>query len=314
MAARYDVYELEEATRSILPPGRVTDQSPGAVHSVSLRPDGAGLDVSVTAAEPSAAGSHALSTASPVDVAAVRRRLAALTSVDILSVEISQPPAPTSRQNDFSPWQGGAAIRIGSGGYCSDAFAVRRASTGKRYLLTAGHCMPNGGGSSYDGAGDVMGSGASSEILYNRDSLLVGLSSNNNIGRVYDGPYDEQTYYKNIIGANFSYNGDYVCTSGANSGVHCNIKVINDNTTATVNGYTVSPIVIGSQVNGSVSHVGGDSGGPVFAVTSVDANREARGVISIGYNNYTVTCPRTAVDPGYNSNGVKGATRASAGW
>ncbi|MEV7605131.1 hypothetical protein AB0N65_06805 [Paenarthrobacter sp. NPDC089322] len=82
---------------------------------------------------------------------------------------------------------------------------------------------------------------------------------------MYDGAWNNTAgYSKSFSGYHDASINDYVCTSGGNSGVHCNIKVgymgfmWND-------GYGYASQIEGYQMtNGQISAIQGDSGGPVL--------------------------------------------------
>jgi hypothetical protein len=81
------------------------------------------------------------------------RALAARYGTDAIAVIIdpaSRGGSPMTRQNDISPFWGGAKIGTPIGG-CSDSFAWIIGGTVGNALLTAGHCAPTGGSISISG-------------------------------------------------------------------------------------------------------------------------------------------------------------------
>lgn len=84
--------------------------------------------------------------------------------------------------------------------------------------------------------------------------------------------------------------GEYVCTSGSFSGVRCNIKIVDDSQTVTISGHSVPYIVEAYRMDGTAATGEGDSGGPVFALSSNPAKVIARGTISAGKHGDEVAC------------------------
>lgn len=97
-------------------------------------------------------------------IAAVEKQIASWIDIPF-SVEVVDEPTAipaASRQNDASPWKGGAQIEIAS--WCTSGFPVTMEETGNKYLTTARHCItnPDGsyigtGGNVKDGAGQTLG-------------------------------------------------------------------------------------------------------------------------------------------------------------
>lgn len=178
---------------------------------------------------------------------------------------------PLSRQNDASPFSGGARTSN-----CTTAFAANHA-TGTKLLYVA-HC--GGLGSAVrDGAGDSMGTiGA---LYTSRDVGFISVLSK---GAMWDGG-PQSTFSKPVQDAVASTVGAYVCSSGSRSGVICGgqIKALN----ATVSGF--SPLVRVETASHTAFGGQGDSGGPVFATGSGGKVR-AVGIISRGSTATAATC------------------------
>jgi hypothetical protein len=174
-------------------------------------------------------------------------------------------PALASRGNDSPPYWGGARWNG-----CSTGFAIAIAGVTK--MLSAGHCAANGN-AAYDGGGDYMGTVSGDNNAYDR--LYVNTTSG---GRIYDGGVGTGEFSKPVVAATHSYVGDWLCTSGAYSGARCNIQVKAVNQTINV-GYTIYQIVRAEQVDHTNAVGNGDSGGPVFSL-STDPNK----VIAKGTN------------------------------
>ncbi|MBO3749462.1 hypothetical protein J5X84_25565 [Streptosporangiaceae bacterium NEAU-GS5] len=189
------------------------------------------------------------------------------------------PQVAASRLNDFKPyWGGGLWSVFGNAPSCSTGFAVTVGGATK--MLSAGHCAQSNGQFAVDGGGqvsDIMGpiTKSSDPAL---DSLLINTSSS---GRVFFG--DEKTSNTaRVVGRHFNHVGDYVCTSGAFSGLRCLIYVEATNVTQTfyVKGKkvgTFNRLVFAVHVDAESAGGNGDSGGPVF-----EPDFTAGGVWAIG--------------------------------
>ncbi|MFD7324185.1 hypothetical protein ACFV9D_24295 [Streptomyces sp. NPDC059875] len=162
-------------------------------------------------------------------------------------------------------------------------------------MLTAAHCGMDGEFKARTGEriGDA--------ILKRRDLDITVIGVDGAVGGYYyDGPWNTDNG-KHVVGWNTNYIGDYVCTSGAMSGVHCNNKVSSiEDSIIQDDGTKVGPVVFAQRTNlQDVSHSKGDSGGPV--VTSPDGtygfDMEARGIISVGRGEPVVCIPNETVDP-----------------
>jgi hypothetical protein len=199
--------------------------------------------------------------------------------------ETVEPLGCTGRQDDCSPYWGGAVYKMGLGA-CSTGFSLKFTSlfnTPPWYrMLSAGHCGSDGTAVS-DGGGDPMGT-----LTGDADSVdLVLIKPNNGVslaGRVYVGPWNAGLVSnKAIAGATASVVGGWVCTTGAFTGEHCNVKITALN--VSVNG--VNTVQVKEQA-GLTAAGKGDSGGPVVAAT-LNSKVNAKGTISFGNNQ--VPCP-----------------------
>ena len=200
----------------------------------------------------------------------------------------------TSRQDDSSPWFGGGAMKLNPNGYldCSTGFSVLTTG-GYGRLVSAAHCDTSGSAAWYDGAGDQLSLGGSYVMNHPKyDSMLIDPVGGTG-GQVHGGPWNATSanarYHLKVAGAGGNSTGDKVCTSGANSGEHCNLTVkgkINFECPG-------SNVCAGwyAEASSGVATVGGDSGGPVYANRS-DGRVGARGVIHGGAGD--VPCPSMA--------------------
>ncbi|MCL2316944.1 MAG: S1 family peptidase [Actinomycetia bacterium] len=237
----------------------------------------------------------------------VASSLAKKYGVDDIAIRVQpdfRASATWSRASDVSRYGGGAAIRIHISntvtGICSDAFSWYY---GTAYMmLTAGHCIPNGGdvyapdgtdmGFVTSGSKESWNAGTGTVLMtgqatYRGDiaiiQLYAPLKSNNVIYR--GGP--TSTTLSNVVemwsrSSNF---GDQFCTGGQTTGEICgwvvdqvavNLDYYNADTGAFEG--TIRHAVSGSRA-GNVGTKGGDSGGSVFTVRS-DGQIAAKGVIS----------------------------------
>lgn len=259
LSARFSKKELTAAANRVL-------HQPG-VTEASADPEGAGLVVS-----------------------AERGHRPSDPTVPIVRLETAAP-TPLSRNDDWAPYWGGArwgANWTGQG--CSTGFAIWVGGYTK--MLSAGHCGANGQ-TAYDGGGQVMGSISGDNNSY--DTLYINASS---AGRIYDGGVGSGEFSKPVAYASRSYVGDWLCTSGSYSGAVCNIRVTATNLTINI-GYYVYGIVRAEQVNHTNAAGNGDSGGPVFSLSS-DPNRVvAKGTITAGDpSSAPATCTGVPAGPG----------------
>jgi hypothetical protein len=195
---------------------------------------------------------------------------------------ISEPALATlTRSTDFAPFNAGGLIRGANNTGCSSGFAVMRG--GLPWTITARHChstpysawdAPN---NSYGGTVATTSNGA---------RLLTA----DGIQQMFDGGWnDPNGYAKSVTGYADPSLYDPVCTSGANSGVHCNIQV--DSTWVTFDdGYGSFPTIEGTQRTGDIAAAQGDSGGPVFVPHTDNITVGAAGMIQ-GVSNQSICNP-----------------------
>lgn len=198
----------------------------------------------------------------------------------------------SNRNNDISPFWGGAQINAPAGG-CTDAFSWHAGST--QMMLTAGHCAPNGGGVSTPassmgsvnsnteeswngGVGTVYLSGQST---YRGDIALIRLYSGLlSTGIMYrGGPGSGQTATVMEQWSRSPQNGDQYCTGGAYSGEICGWVVdwVGGNYYYSDSNETARHVTHGTKKAWCV--IPGDSGGPTYTVRS-DGGIAAKGIIS----------------------------------
>jgi hypothetical protein len=171
-------------------------------------------------------------------------------------------PAVASRQVSAAPHYGGAKfLRPAGRGYnmCTTGFAIWQGRLTKK-MLTAGHCADNGD-TVYSGDLSTMGTISGDDNT--KDTMLINTSS---AGRIYVDGYSSNTS-KPVHMALGSYVDTLVCTSGAMTGEHCKIRVIDTDLIINV-GYLIYPVVEAIHDDDAVAAGLGDSGGPVVAQDS----------------------------------------------
>lgn len=199
-------------------------------------------------------------------------------------IHVLVEPRPTrraSRLNDVAPWNGGDAISSdGAEDDCTAGPPVK-SSSGKTYLLTAGHCYRTTAGAwtgsyiyrAFNGsdllAGDnprLMGNAAAELVDNGYDVALIDTSSSGLDWRTA-GTNDQGTAvaqkqeFASTVGIS-------VCVSGAFSGERCNARVSDVNQTVNVGGIRTIRTVIASHPNNVDLAGPADSGAPVYTVQS----------------------------------------------
>ncbi|KAA2251177.1 hypothetical protein F0L68_37765 [Solihabitans fulvus] len=197
--------------------------------------------------------------------AAQAQTLASAQSVANAVDDVAIAPDPTlyaTRSTDFSPYNAGGMIRGSDGSGCTSGFAIWR--SGYSWTTTARHCTAaswtawDAPGNSYGNAYDTSASGG---------RMLTG----DGYQLMFDGAWnDPNGFAKTVVGfADLSIN-DWVCSSGANSGVHCGIQV--DNLSVSFNdGFGSFSTIRGQQRDPSqIGGAHGDSGGPMLVPYSTN--------------------------------------------
>ncbi|MFF3313831.1 hypothetical protein [Streptomyces sp. NPDC002952] len=228
-----------------------------------------------------------------------------------------------NRQLDTSPYFGGARYDTVLG-TCSTGFAVED-SSGNPYMLSAGHCVnhPNSGvyipntiPSKWEEVNGVLTPSKETAKLVGvkkysvpaLDSAMLAMGST--MARIYRGDTWSRAT-STVNGMLGTYEGDYICTSGARTGEHCWGKVYITGVRERMDiapdpsGY-VYDVAWAKNINpGQVMIAHGDSGGPVFQHNQNGYGVNAKGIISMGSGGggisctgYTQTEPDTRPDTG----------------
>ncbi|MBU2664577.1 S1 family peptidase [Actinoplanes bogorensis] len=226
-AADYSMAELRTAAARVPAAG---------VQGIKFAPDGSGLIVSAAKASLSR-----LDVGVPVSVVAEAKL------------------EPTSRDDDWAPWKGGATIvNTDQGTACTSGFGVRNGSAS--YILTAAHCG-QAGQRFTDGRGEFIGTVGPRH--QDHDVELVPTSSVD--GYVYVGTPTDSVAAP-VEGWGWTFVGEYLCQSGMTSARElgrpvCNLKVLF---------YYADreDLVEAEQTEGQAAARPGDSGGPIYSVAA----------------------------------------------
>ncbi|MFJ8746547.1 hypothetical protein ACIRL2_45295 [Embleya sp. NPDC127516] len=256
--------------------------------SVTALSDGTGLDVAYDIeAAPLQPGLATDTAEPPAAESDIGRRMTADLKVPVILHRRPAPVPAATRQNDASPWKGGAALYTPTKKFCSPGFGAY--SGAGSFLITANHCGAQGLSSDWaeEPIGDVWGARPS------MDAAVIKIANGYSVEYYYDGPWDTQ-WGKIVDGSATNWTGDYICGSGAMSGIRCNVKIINDDTTCDINtGVRVSPCVQAKRVfPADIALALGDSGGPIVASSdgTYGPKMTARGIISASCGTWVV-CP-----------------------
>ncbi|HEX8002123.1 MAG TPA: hypothetical protein VF519_05460 [Mycobacteriales bacterium] len=238
-----------------------------------------------------------------------------------------------SRGYDTSPWNGGSFIYTSSGKYCSAGPAVK-SSTGKEYILTAGHCYVSPGTTvstytrstwqRYPGRADppFMGNAKAENPAINTDGYDLAVISVDEGGGASalnfrtdpptaDGSGSPQK--RTITGVI----GTRLCMSGAYSGERCAAGVDIFNATFIPGKRAYQPHIIHAnrlvRDDPAVSLAGqGDSGGPVYQVQS--DGLAISGIILGGQANVDGDGDWTVKTPCWNDTELPGRICSSYMW
>ncbi|MEU7900277.1 hypothetical protein AB0B45_46520 [Nonomuraea sp. NPDC049152] len=228
------------------------------VFSVGPSADGNGLDVSVEAPGDSLAPSAS------ADVAA---RIASVAGGIPARVRTGAAPQAVSRDNEqnYGGGRWGTSV-FGGQGHCSEGFAVRQAGTGFTYMLTAAHCANEGAAATSAATGARFATVVLRDADFDTELLRPPNSQPTFFGpQIWVGGAHEGVWRGNVHGVASNRRNDYVCQSGAFSGVTCGIIT---------EPYTNITLSDGQTFYGEAHYVSlygynpllgpGDSGGPVY--------------------------------------------------
>ncbi|MCX4821436.1 S1 family peptidase [Streptomyces sp. NBC_01142] len=252
-----------------------------SVGAVSVLADGSGLEAQY---ERTAARRPSSTETGTPSQTALERDIRTATGVPV-DLTLSAAPRAANRVDDSSPWYGGGLLTNPNSKSCTAGFGAT--SPAGNLLITAAHCGASGQYS--DGVGETIG--PVQAVKGSLDTTVIRVTNGTSSWRYFDGPWDTQAS-KYIDGSATNWTGDYVCGSGAATGIRCNLKIINDDTYTIQDGVRISPVVQAERSFPADIALGkGDSGGPVVASTDgkYGENMTARGLISGGSNE--IPCP-----------------------
>lgn len=289
--ARFSMLQMQAAGRKIHQ--AVNDDAVPAFAAIVSNNDGSGLTVEVE--------KDVLASTSKKDLSDLYARAAGIPT----TVVEGQAPQATSRGNAASPWRGGMHMKRASGPEsCSTGFAVLRPG-GYGRLLSAAHCDFDGNKAWDDWSGAPFTLGGA-DVAVDRvpyDTMIIDPIGGTQ-GRVYGGPWNATSSHARfslgVAGADGSHVGNFICTSGANSGEHCNIVVqqLGVQWPCGKNSEEPDPPLCGGhgarRTTDFPAGVTGDSGGPVYR-SHANGTVTALGIISYGTD--AVPCGSTRTPP-----------------
>lgn len=260
------------------------------INRITMAEDLSGLIVSVTP--------ETLLKAATKDVAELRPTFQELTRTPITSVKVQAASSPRAgRQDDADPWSAGGMTKLSSWTptipgirICTIGFSVVTPGGAGR-MLGARHCASSADTAFRNGAMTPMSAGGTQTTLGPDDSLLID-PLGGTAPYTFRGTFPSTSRLK-IAGYSRPFNGDILCTSGANSGEHCNMEVVSvaleneacppaPNQAAGTNCHVWHAV----SATGGVGSVQGDSGGPVYKDRAdAGAPTLAKGIIMSGTDN-----------------------------
>jgi hypothetical protein len=221
------------------------------------------------------------SAAKAVDTATVRARINAqgatlaatvkdLTGLDaVFEPGIAPVSYATSRSTDSSPFNAGGLMRSADGNTaCTSGFTVKR--NGYTWVTTARHCN-----SSYYTVWDVPSRSYGSSVAVDSGTGMRMLTGDGYYW-MFSGAWNS-TARKTVSGLADVSLGSVVCSSGGNSGVHCNL-VVEEMFEAYFDGYGYFWSIRAHAPSG-IAAAAGDSGAPVFIPSSDGVHVLAVGMV-----------------------------------
>jgi len=208
----------------------------------------------------------------------------------------------SSRTADISPWHGGALFYTWAidpyPEACSAGFGVTSTTTGIDYLLGANHCfsMPTGQEVRTFDYLTFVGSWSSDNYhnFPSQDLALINPASGSVSNTVFYGGIGTQNVVQ-ITGAARNKVDDKECIDGGNSGLHCDVRVVQSASSVLYNYKTYNNIVSGKRDDNTVIAATGDSGGPVVAY-SQSGQFLGGGLIFLGNALYSCSDVNTPVN------------------
>lgn len=289
MSARGKAISLRQVTRN----RSATERIKHDVTDLAQQP--ALADADIWQAEVDRSTGRVIVRMSRLTNAAADAIVAAYGTEDVAVIEEPNPEATDQfgRLSDSSSFWGGARIGVPSGS-CTDAFSWNISSTVSG-MLTAGHCIPNGGSVStptgwmgtvasgsrenYSSTGTVYLTGQST---YRGDMALIQVNSDKSSSPfIYRGGYDGTSSGRvtGMMSAR-SKSGDKYCTGGSYSGEICGWTVDAAGVDRKISDKWKRNIVVSKNRQGWCTRPG-DSGGSVYIVNS-SGTIQAKGINNSG--------------------------------
>ncbi len=211
------------------------------------------------------------------------------TSAIAIRYQPDRPPTmPQGRDNDTSPFYGGANA------WCSTGFSWFSGT--QAMMISAGHCTPGGGnvstpvafvGTVTAGSGENYNAGVGTVLLpdqvnYRGDIALINVTpGSNSSGRIYTGgPGSSTSVAVGAMATELAVVGERYCTGGYASGEMCGWTVAK---TRFDHRYSNGEVVRNADQGNKAAPctIGGDSGGPLYEYRP-DGKVTARGIHSGG--------------------------------
>jgi hypothetical protein len=189
-----------------------------------------------------------------------------------------------TRSTDTPAFNGGGMIKGADGSGCTSGFAI--SINGVTHTTTARHCnaVPY---HAWDRASSNYGTTATTSGIG-----LARILTGTGFYWSFDGAWNNPNGYVKVVNATTAVSlGSRVCTSGANSGVHCNLVV--DQMNESFNdglGGSVTTIRVHQTVSGQIAGAHGDSGGPVLIPNTNGVDIWAVGMLQGSNEAQTTSC------------------------
>lgn len=195
--------------------------------------------------------------------------------------------AAGTRSKSTAPFYAGSyMIRQDHKATCSTGFAMKVGEVNR--ATTARHC-DSGDGTFLARDGDTN---FGSRMLTSEDGAMNVLTGTG-AGRTFDNEWNNSIgFNKGVYNYYDAGLNSMVCTSGGNSGVHCNVKVTAADVYSDDGHGRFSNIRGEQQSSGGIAAIQGDSGGPVFVPYGGDFDQYvgASGIIQFVENGSTKDC------------------------
>ncbi len=190
----------------------------------------------------------------------------------------------TTRSTDSGDLNAGGMIRGADGSGCSSGFAINIG--GVPHTTTARHCNATPY-TAWDLASTSYGSTTTTSGIG-----LARVLSARGFYWMFDGAWNNAAGYHKTVNALADVSiGSHVCSSGANSGVHCTLVV--DQMNESFNdglGGSVTTIRVHQTTSGQIAGARGDSGGPILIPNSDGIHVWAVGMLEGSNEAQTTNC------------------------